>query len=113
MPESHSSVSGSRVKLPYCDQIIARHSSNDEVMEELFGTHIHWGCWDLTKRVVLSRTDYMRAVDELAKMHSELGNIESGQSVLDVGCGFGGTLSLANEQFEKLHYGKSTSTRAK
>ncbi len=71
-------------------------------MEQVFGEHIHWGYWENPNSANGSIEDFQNASKALSKKLLALANIVDGQAVLEVGCGFGGTISLINEEFHDL-----------
>ena len=88
--------------LPYFDEILARLEDGDPVMTDLFGRHVHWGCWETEAGEDLSPAAYHRATRLLSEKHLMLAGIEDGQSILDAGCGFGGTIMLMNDRFDRM-----------
>ena len=71
-------------------------------MEQVFGEHVHWGYWENPKLADGSIEDFQNATRALSKKLLALANIVNGQNVLEVGCGFGGTISIINELFKNL-----------
>ncbi len=71
-------------------------------MEQVFGEHVHWGYWENSKLANGSIEDFQKATRALSKKLLDLANIVNGQSILEVGCGFGGTISIINETFNDL-----------
>jgi ubiquinone/menaquinone biosynthesis C-methylase UbiE len=83
--------------LPYFDFILALLAQANPAVEKSFGRHVHFGFWPNPKTVRAGHADFARAAEQLSLELCGAGEISSGESVLDVGCGFGGTLALLNE----------------
>ena len=71
-------------------------------MEDVFGQHVHWGYWENPKLANGSIEDFQNATRALSQKLLALANIVDGQDVLEVGCGFGGTISIINDLFNNL-----------
>jgi ubiquinone/menaquinone biosynthesis C-methylase UbiE len=84
--------------LPYFDSILDRFRHGDAVVEQVFGRHVHWGYWDDPRRADGSLADFAAATERLSRRVCAAAGVRDGQSVLDVGCGFGGTLLELNEE---------------
>ncbi len=90
------------VKLPYFDMILARLAQGDPDFEEAFRRHVHFGAWEDPDNAYLDRPDSIKAMDRLCLHLIKLADIQDGQDILDVGCGFGGTLATLDEQFSPV-----------
>jgi cyclopropane fatty-acyl-phospholipid synthase-like methyltransferase len=88
--------------LPYFDYLLAELDKNNPSIEKAFGRHVHFGYWDDPSTATGSDEDYARAADALTAEMVELADISDGHHVLDVGCGFGGTVSSLNDQFDSV-----------
>jgi len=84
-------MSGS-VVLPYFDRIIERLDAEDHAVTLAFGRNVHWGYWDDPAQADGTLSDFARAAERLGRQVSRAAQVHSGQRILDVGCGFGGTL---------------------
>lgn len=91
-----------QVKLPYFDIILKQLEEGDPKIEQAFGRHVHWGYWSQPKQALNSLEDFAQAAEQLSQEVYSSANVTNGQSVLDVGCGFGGTIASLNEQFSSL-----------
>jgi ubiquinone/menaquinone biosynthesis C-methylase UbiE len=92
------------VALSYLDPILDELSAGNTAMADAFGKYVHCGFWDDPASATGTTEDYL---DAARRMNSELlGDAirATGASCcLDVGCGFGGTLSDLNEACRQLH----------
>lgn len=71
-------------------------------MKKSFGRHVHWGYGDDPQTALCDDEDYAAAAAKLTLELGQLAGIAEGQDVLDVGCGFGGTIASLNERFGRL-----------
>lgn len=91
--------------MPYFDVLLLHLEAGEaghDVIEPAFGRHVHWGYWPDPAAATTDATDYGIAAERLAAEVIAAGNISDGTTVLDVGCGFGGTLAILNERFKNL-----------
>jgi SAM-dependent methyltransferase len=77
---------------PYFDYLIEAFERGEG------GRHVHLGYWDQPPRAGDSPTGFEQAQQRLDAVLLELADLADGQALLDVGCGFGGTLARVNEQ---------------
>ncbi|MBY0521961.1 MAG: methyltransferase domain-containing protein [Gemmataceae bacterium] len=87
------------VPLPYFDRILESLRDGDAEVTVAFGRHVHWGYWDRPAQADGSVQDYAVAAERLARRVATAAGVRDGQRVLDVGCGFGGTLADLNHRF--------------
>jgi len=87
------------VKLPYFDYLLDLLNNGDESVTKSFGRHVHWGYWENPQGADLSTEEFGQAAEALSAQVCLAGNIQNGLKVLDVGCGFGGTIAHINERF--------------
>lgn len=90
------------VRLPYFDYLLAALKDGNAAVEKSFGRHVHWGYWEQPKQAVLTTEDFAKASEELSRQVCLAGHIQNNQSVLDVGCGFGGTIAHINENYQGM-----------
>lgn len=85
------------INLPYFDRILA--NLEDEQTKTIFGHHVHWGYWENPNWAEGTARDFAIAAEKLSQKVYQAAQIKSGDSILDVGCGFGGTISSINDNF--------------
>ena len=90
-------------KLPYFDFLLDELSRQNPAIEQSFGRHVHWGYWADPGAATTNAADYGRAAEALTQEICKIADIHEGHSVLDAGCGFGGTIASLNERFSRLH----------
>lgn len=99
------------VNLPYFNELLDL-LEQDPFVEKLFGKHVHWGYWDQPEQVTLAANDFIKAAENLTRKLCESAEIDDGMTVLDVGCGFGGTLAYIQEAYINLElYGLNLDIR--
>lgn len=86
------------MKMPYLDIIIKELEIGNVFIEKTFGNNLHFGYWDLTSKPNTSIEGFEIASRRMNEVCLS-GRIETHEniSVLDVGCGFGGTLRWMDE----------------
>lgn len=88
--------------LPYFDQVLDELSKGDPEYAQAWGRHAHWGYWPDPTLATGTVDDFERAADEFSRRHFLAANVKNGTSILDVGCGFGGTIGLLNTSYSQL-----------
>ncbi len=88
--------------LPYFDFLLAFLEQNNRSVEKSFGRRVHWGYWPEPAQAVCDDDDYARAAEQLTVELCQAAGIASGTTVLDAGCGFGGTLASLNERYSTM-----------
>jgi MPBQ/MSBQ methyltransferase len=83
---------------PYFDLLI------DGFRKGRTGRHVHLGYWDAPPPLSAPCTadEFEKAQARLTDVVVELADVRDGQSVLDVGCGFGGTLAVVNARRKNM-----------
>jgi MPBQ/MSBQ methyltransferase len=68
------------------------------------GRHVHLGYWDPPPppEAPCTAPEFEAAQARLCEVFIALAELEDGQSVLDVGCGFGGTLAAINDRWQRM-----------
>jgi ubiquinone/menaquinone biosynthesis C-methylase UbiE len=91
--------------MPYFDLLLLHleaGKAGHDIIEPAFGRHVHWGYWPDPATATTDATEYGNAAERLAAEVIAAGEISDGTTVLDVGCGFGGTLAILNDRFRDL-----------
>jgi len=83
--------------LPYFDYIFKQIEEGGDERTQAINKHVHWGYWDSPSAATLTVEDYVQAQERLNHQLFELASLSNGSSILDVGCGLGGTISLLND----------------
>lgn len=82
--------------------ILSRLAAGDVDFEEVFWRHTHFGLWEDPENAYEDRADSIAAMERMCCHVTDLADIRPGQDILDVGCGFGGTLASLDQRFEDL-----------
>jgi ubiquinone/menaquinone biosynthesis C-methylase UbiE len=85
------------VKLPYFDDLLALLAQDNKVITESFGRHVHWGYWPHPTNALPTTSDFALAAENLSQQVCLAGHVVNNRIVLDVGCGFGGTIGHIND----------------
>ncbi|NEQ39049.1 MAG: methyltransferase domain-containing protein [Okeania sp. SIO3I5] len=86
----------------YFDILIEKFAEDPE-LEKAFGQHIHWGYWEDPSQSKGTLLDFGIAANNLSQKVIQLSGINNGVSILDAGCGFGGTIGMLNNDFSQLN----------
>jgi SAM-dependent methyltransferase len=90
-------------KLPYFDYLLDLLEREDlRIIEQSFGRHVHWGYWQNPELAESTPDDFARAAEKLTAELCRAGQLTGGLRVLDVGCGFGGTLAHIDEHYSQM-----------
>ncbi len=92
----------SDVRLPYFDFLLSQLDKKNAAVETSFGRHVHWGYWADPASARYEDEDYGRAAEQLTLELCQMVGVKEGEKLLDVGCGFGGTIASLNERFDNL-----------
>ncbi len=90
-----------QAKLPYFDLILEDRSSGGDA-GEAFDRFVHWGYWEQPGSATGTLEDFLSAMARLNDVVLDAADLDSGQRILDVGCGFGGTLSVVDRCFDRV-----------
>lgn len=101
--EALGAVQTEKVRLPYFDYLLAALKEGNAAVEKSFGRHVHWGYWAHPQQATLTTEDFAQASEDLSKQVCLAGHIQNNLSVLDVGCGFGGTIAHINENYQGMN----------
>lgn len=92
-------MSESEVGIPYFDELLKLMGSDEEI-RQAFGKDVHWGYWEDPKMADGSVESFVAASEALTRKTISHAPLRNGIRILDVGCGFGGTIHLLNETVE-------------
>lgn len=81
--------------LPYFDLLIDDRPNRGKI-GQLWENQVHWGYWESPEAADGTLTDYVAAMEQMNRVLFEAGKVADGQTLLDVGCGFGGTIRQIN-----------------
>jgi len=90
------------MKLPYFDLLLAAFDKGNANVEKAFGRHVHWGYWENPQSANGTIEDFSHATEKLSQLICDAADIKEHMRVLDVGCGFGGTIASLNERFSPV-----------
>ncbi len=86
------------VDLPYFDQILEQFDrSPDSQISKAMRRHVHWGFFGSSTSDA-SLPSCLAAAETMTELICKAGRVGSGLRILDVGCGFGGTIAHLNER---------------
>lgn len=85
------------VSLPYFDSLLAMLGEQHPIIDQAFGRHVHWGYWEDPSLADNTPENFAQAAEALSREVYQAGQVADRQQVLDVGCGFGGTIASINE----------------
>jgi SAM-dependent methyltransferase len=88
--------------LPYFDALLEQLNQRNPAVELAFGKHVHWGYWANPDRAGLSAEAFAQAAEQLTLELCRSAGIRHGERVLDVGCGFGGTVASIDENYSDM-----------
>ena len=85
----------------FFDNLVVEFEKNPGI-KTAFGEHIHWGYWQNPQQATGDLIDFAQAAEKLSHLVLELADLQPGNTVLDAGCGWGGTIGLANKIYHNL-----------
>lgn len=89
------------VKLPYFDIVLENKEAKEQLLDATL--NMHWGYWeDPTLAYTEEKHRFKYASKALSRLIYDQVDIEEGCKLADVGCGFGGTIDLINQQFKNI-----------
>lgn len=89
------------INLPYFDQLLEDRRRGAEAAN-VFERYVHWGYWEDPAKANRSPAQFMEAMERLDREIVAACGIQNGQTVLDAGCGFGGTLAAIGYRWTDL-----------
>src|SRR5260370_10246724 len=93
-----------KTALPYFDLLLEARAS-DLPEFRVFDTHVHWGYWPSPGAATGTAEDLREAMQRLDNEILGIGDLDDGQRVLDVGCGFGGTIASMDPAHRSMALG--------
>jgi ubiquinone/menaquinone biosynthesis C-methylase UbiE len=90
------------ISLPYFDALLSSLQAQDPQVEQAFGRHVHWGYWENPWSAQNTAADFGAAAERLSQAVYGAAQVAQGERILDVGCGFGGTIASLNENFQPM-----------
>jgi ubiquinone/menaquinone biosynthesis C-methylase UbiE len=90
------------LRLPYFDYLLSELNRRNPTIEKSFGRHVHWGYWADPQTATDEDDNFAQAAEQLTLELCQLAQIAEGDTILDAGCGFGGTIASLNERFHQL-----------
>ncbi|HEY9850834.1 MAG TPA: methyltransferase domain-containing protein [Leptolyngbyaceae cyanobacterium] len=91
-----------KISLPYFDLVLERLAAGDAQVQQIFGNHVHWGYWENPAQADGSVVDFVAAAEQLTQRVYSAAGVKDSTRLLDVGCGFGGTIASLNEKFQNM-----------
>ncbi|MGB3476382.1 MAG: class I SAM-dependent methyltransferase [Mycobacterium sp.] len=88
-------------ELPYFDLVMG-DSQNCGELGQLWGDQVHWGYWENPAVADGTQADYIAAMAQMNGLLLDAGKVADGQTLLDVGCGFGGTIRQVNARYSAM-----------
>lgn len=88
---------------PYLSKTMERLAGGDDEYRQAFARHWHWGYWTDPAFALGTVEDYARAAERMSEQVLFAARLNCGQRILDAGCGFGGTIAVANERYEQIY----------
>ncbi|ABW29655.1 class I SAM-dependent methyltransferase [Acaryochloris marina] len=95
-------MANSALTLPYFDLILKQLDQGDAIFEQAFGRHVHWGYWANPDQATYTAKDYGAAAEQMSVEIYSAAQVQDHQTILDVGCGVGGTVASLNERFTNV-----------
>jgi SAM-dependent methyltransferase len=84
------------IDLPYFDDILGR--SADSAFARSIRRHVHWGYFASPGTAEPTEAGFLAAAEAMTTRMCEAAGAKDGLRILDVGCGFGGTIAHLNER---------------
>ena len=98
LTKQYQVMSNSNIYLPYFDKLLEQFRQGDSETIQAFGRHVHWGYWETPKTADGSVSDFVAAAENLSRRVCDAAAIKDGGKLLDVGCGFGGTIASLDKR---------------
>ncbi len=85
---------------PYFETLIEHLSRGDTAVQQAFGEHVHWGYWKNPNTAAIDPRAFHQAAEAMLDRMVALAAIRNGTTILDAGCGFGGTINFLNHRHD-------------
>ncbi len=92
----------SQPSLPYIEGILEARERGGGALGHLFERFMHWGYWQEPAQATGEGAELVEAMQRMNVEVLGAATLTGGQAVLDVGCGFGGTLATAMDLYRGL-----------
>ncbi len=93
----------SKVYLPYFDEFFNKLNAGDLYFEKIWGTNVHFGYWDKASDTDATASQFIAASKRMNQIMIDRAAISNGMDILDVGCGFGGTIQELDSKYRNLN----------
>lgn len=87
------------LRLPYFDRLLETWARDPDAVEGL-SFHVHWGLYEPDEYDDHSVLRLLLASERLTKRLCAIAGVADGQRIVDVGCGFGGTIASLDAHLE-------------
>lgn len=94
-------MTNSTLNLPYFD-VLLNLIDRSPAIQTAFRRHVHWGYWANPATAQHQPAAFDEAAEQLTREVYGTAGIQNGYQILDVGCGFGGTIASLNQNFANL-----------
>lgn len=112
LPKQNIQPKYSNADLPYFDLLLDLIENGDPIFKKAFSKHVHWGYWNNPSSALNTVDDYIQAAEMMVEKVISNAYVKKSQSILDVGCGFGGTIEILNKNYKNLNlFGLNTDSR--
>jgi ubiquinone/menaquinone biosynthesis C-methylase UbiE len=88
--------------MPYFDLILERIAAGDQALTAALGHHVHWGYWAAPSPGSPTAHTYPDAAEAMTRRICDAAGVRPRMRVLDVGCGFGGTVGSLNTRLDRM-----------
>lgn len=89
------------VKLPYFDVVLEDKKRENKLLDNTLD--MHWGYWENPALAYTEEAQrFLHASKALSRLIYDQVGIKEGCKFADIGCGFGGTIDLINQNFENI-----------
>ncbi|HLK36671.1 MAG TPA: class I SAM-dependent methyltransferase [Polyangiaceae bacterium] len=93
------------VDLPYFDDFFDRLAQGpDSHITRVFQRHLHWGYFARPVEGDVSDETFLAGAEAMTEHVSRAAGVADGQRILEVGCGFGGTIAHMNDRLSNCHF---------